>query len=469
MAQIILSLDFLLMIHYTKAPAAADGICISHLNTNSYIRQIKIQVPYHPHFPLHFDAPYRERCKAQMMTEKVASSKNYWIASVTVKKLQSLLLSAWTSINASERRRLLLAKHINIFLKFFVPCECKTSNIFQPLPKICRCLGHFRCTCDETSPVSMKTWRWGGCGDNLKYGTRFAKRLFVGGSKKKRKKSSEKKRSLDIKSQVDAHNAMAGMLVVMEGTTKTCKCHGVSGSCAMMTCWNQLPSFSQSGHLLTQMYHAAVIADTKNAADIGNRTKKKSSKKNKGTKSSNVSVAREKNNDLKLSIKIKRKSKRSLDFQINIDEKYQIFPLERQPRELYSPPKNIAAVNNKLNRENSPKIKNMLNDNFVNKDRQWTYKKNRFPGPLNTAAPLGSPRQLLYLDRSPNFCRSGRYGPGTAERQCVRSQTCENLCCGRGYHTRQVLRTEPCQCKVIWCCNVQCENCTSLIDVYTCK
>ena len=32
---------------------------------------------YHPIFPLHFDAPYRERCKAQMMTEKVASLLGY--------------------------------------------------------------------------------------------------------------------------------------------------------------------------------------------------------------------------------------------------------------------------------------------------------------------------------------------------------------------------------------------------------
>ncbi|CAL4178860.1 unnamed protein product, partial [Meganyctiphanes norvegica] len=58
---------------------------------------------YHPIFPLHFDAPYRERCKAQMMTEKVASLLGYGDSSlVTVNKLQNLLLSAWTSINASE-------------------------------------------------------------------------------------------------------------------------------------------------------------------------------------------------------------------------------------------------------------------------------------------------------------------------------------------------------------------------------
>lgn len=36
-----------------------------------------------------------------------------------------------------------------------------------------------------------------------------------------------------------------------------CKCHGVSGSCAMKTCWTTLPSFRMIGDTLTAKYTRA--------------------------------------------------------------------------------------------------------------------------------------------------------------------------------------------------------------------
>lgn len=37
-----------------------------------------------------------------------------------------------------------------------------------------------------------------------------------------------------------------------------CKCHGVSGSCNVRTCWNQLPSFRQTGDRLRDRYDGAI-------------------------------------------------------------------------------------------------------------------------------------------------------------------------------------------------------------------
>lgn len=81
---------------------------------------------------------------------------------------------------------------------------------------------------------------------------------------------------------------------------------------------------------------------------------------------------------------------------------------------------------------------------------------------------VGDPRQLVYLDRSPNFCLKGKYGPGTRSRTCQK-RNCESLCCGRGYDTSVAVLEESCRCRVVWCCHVQCHNCSRNAEIYTCK
>ncbi|VDP89412.1 unnamed protein product [Echinostoma caproni] len=40
-----------------------------------------------------------------------------------------------------------------------------------------------------------------------------------------------------------------------------CKCHGVSGSCEMRTCWRSLPKFRDLGEHLQERFHQAILVD----------------------------------------------------------------------------------------------------------------------------------------------------------------------------------------------------------------
>lgn len=82
---------------------------------------------------------------------------------------------------------------------------------------------------------------------------------------------------------------------------------------------------------------------------------------------------------------------------------------------------------------------------------------------------------LVYLDESPDYCRTDVPNGmvGTEGRGCNRTgndlDSCEMLCCGRGYNTMKHIVTEKCQCKFVWCCRVQCKTCQTKVEVHACK
>ncbi|NXO26237.1 WNT9B protein, partial [Cisticola juncidis] len=114
-----------------------------------------------------------------------------------------------------------------------------------------------RCTCDDSPGLeNRKAWQWGVCGDNLKYSTKFLKK-FLG----------QKRIGKDLRAKVDIHNTNVGIKAVKNGLKTTCKCHGVSGSCAVRTCWKQLSPFHEIGRLLKLRYDDAVkVFSTSNDA-----------------------------------------------------------------------------------------------------------------------------------------------------------------------------------------------------------
>ncbi|KAL5005804.1 hypothetical protein ScPMuIL_016962 [Solemya velum] len=102
-----------------------------------------------------------------------------------------------------------------------------------------------RCTCDESKNLkNREAWQWGGCGDNIRFGLKFT-RKFIHRAKRSGK---------DVLAKVNQHNSRLGLKVVKGKVNTTCKCHGVSGSCTVRTCWRQLAPFHHIGHALKEKY-----------------------------------------------------------------------------------------------------------------------------------------------------------------------------------------------------------------------
>ncbi|XP_020618921.1 protein Wnt-5a-like isoform X4 [Orbicella faveolata] len=82
---------------------------------------------------------------------------------------------------------------------------------------------------------------------------------------------------------------------------------------------------------------------------------------------------------------------------------------------------------------------------------------------------------LVFLKDSPNYCvRSGKHEfPGTVGRTCsiesYGTDSCEDLCCGRGHRSAKVTTTHRCKCKFHWCCEIRCDKCTKVEIQHTCR
>ncbi|CAG0883851.1 unnamed protein product [Darwinula stevensoni] len=119
--------------------------------------------------------------------------------------------------------------------------------------------GHIKtCTCDyrRRSPPGLD-WEWGGCSDNIQFGDKFS-RLFVDAGEKGR----------DLRAMMNIHNNDAGRLHVSSEMQQECKCHGMSGSCTVKTCWMRLPSFRKVGDNLRERFDGASRILASNAGNM---------------------------------------------------------------------------------------------------------------------------------------------------------------------------------------------------------
>ncbi|RXN09180.1 Wnt-2b-A-like protein [Labeo rohita] len=110
--------------------------------------------------------------------------------------------------------------------------------------KICGCDTHRRGRASDEEG----DFDWGGCSDNINYGIKFAK-AFV---------DARERMVKDARALMNLHNNRCGRMAVKRFMKTECKCHGVSGSCALRTCWLAMSDFRRTGDYLRKKYNTAV-------------------------------------------------------------------------------------------------------------------------------------------------------------------------------------------------------------------
>ncbi|XP_034668326.1 proto-oncogene Wnt-3 isoform X1 [Drosophila subobscura] len=91
-------------------------------------------------------------------------------------------------------------------------------------------------------------WEWGGCSDNVNFGLRHS-RVFLD--------AKQRQRRSDLGTLVKLHNNNAGRLAIRDAMRLECKCHGLSGSCTVKTCWLKMPPFREVAARLRERYDSA--------------------------------------------------------------------------------------------------------------------------------------------------------------------------------------------------------------------
>ncbi|NWQ73919.1 WNT8B protein, partial [Columbina picui] len=127
-----------------------------------------------------------------------------------------------------------------------------SAGVMYTLTRNCS-LGDFdNCGCDDSrnGQLGGQGWLWGGCSDNVGFGEAISKQ-FV----------DALETGQDARAAMNLHNNEAGRKAVKGTMKRTCKCHGVSGSCTTQTCWLQLPEFREVGTYLKERYHKALKVD----------------------------------------------------------------------------------------------------------------------------------------------------------------------------------------------------------------
>jgi len=114
-----------------------------------------------------------------------------------------------------------------------------------------------KCGCDQAyNGMSDEGFKWAGCSDDIQYGIDFSKK-FVDARERGRKEENPARVLMNV------HNNGAGRRAIKQFMKRQCKCHGVSGSCNVKTCWRSLPNFRKVGDHIKEKFDGATEVEVK--------------------------------------------------------------------------------------------------------------------------------------------------------------------------------------------------------------
>nr|CAH7760796.1 unnamed protein product [Callosobruchus chinensis] len=119
----------------------------------------------------------------------------------------------------------------------------------------CNCEAHHR-------PPTVTDFEWGGCSDNIGFGFDISREFVDTGERGK-----------SLREKMNLHNNEAGRWHVQSQMRQECKCHGMSGSCTVKTCWMRLPPFRVIGDLLKDRFDGASHITSSNGGHNRNNNK----------------------------------------------------------------------------------------------------------------------------------------------------------------------------------------------------
>jgi hypothetical protein len=151
----------------------------------------------------------------------------------------------------------------------------------------------------------------------------------------------------------------------------------------------------------------------------------------------------------------------------------------------------FRVISNELanNYKIASKLEDESSENRLKQLKQLVQRRRRRSDPSTSPSKQD---YLIFIDKSPNFCRSNlKFGStGTKERVCKvkvlndfnnpvishqnskrsnSQSSCDYLCCGRGYKKRTIQIEKDCRCQFEWCCQVKCQKCKKTIIEHVCN
>ncbi|KAF6030278.1 WNT2B [Bugula neritina] len=132
-----------------------------------------------------------------------------------------------------------------------------SAGVVQSLLMACSDGSLSNCECDPSkkngkSRDSKGEFDWSGCSNNVKFGLKYAKSFT----------DAKESETRDLRGLMNLHNNNAGRRAIQKHLQLKCKCHGVSGSCGVRTCWKATQDFAIIGDFLKTKYNRAVKVDT---------------------------------------------------------------------------------------------------------------------------------------------------------------------------------------------------------------